>query len=184
MISKQRKTRELVGLTFSEFQSDPTKWMTRAREFRDAAVLLVESKSGSLSSPYYYNAALSLELSLKAILVAQKRKYQAIHRLKDLSDAAGVQIERDHVKTLELLSECLMWLGRYPIPKSENQWNNFHDVLFPKHKVTVHKGKIRRVIRNEKTFPTLKNYLAIWNLFQAEYSSLNQLGNSYKMLSS
>lgn len=176
MISKQRKARESVNLTFAEFQSDPTKWMTLARVFRDAALLLVESKSGSLSSPYYYNAALSLELSLKAILVAQKRKFQAIHRLKDLSDVAGVRIEKDHEKTLEFLSECLMWLGRYPTPKSENQWNNFHDVLLPKHKIVANEGKVRRVIKNGKAFPTLKNYLVIWNLFENKYSSIMPAG--------
>jgi HEPN domain-containing protein len=176
MSSKQRETRELVGLIFAKVESEPKKWMTRAREFRDAAVLIVEAKSGSLSFPYYYNAALSLELSLKAILVAQKKKYQAIHRLKDLSDAAGVKVEKDQEKTLELLSESLIWLGRYPIPKSEGQWNNFHDVLFPKHKIVEKEGKVNRVIKNEKTFPTLKNYLAIWNLFESEYSSLMPAG--------
>jgi hypothetical protein len=56
MTSKQQKTRELVGLTFRNVQEEPKKWMTLAREFRHAAVLIVESKIGSLSAPYYYNA--------------------------------------------------------------------------------------------------------------------------------
>jgi hypothetical protein len=65
-----------------------------------------------------------------------------------------------------------MWLGRYPVPKCESQWNNFHNVIFPKHKIFEQEGKISRVMKNEKTFPTLKNYLAIWNLFEGKYSSL------------
>lgn len=176
MNSKRRETRELVGFTFAKVESEPVNWMTRAREFRDAAVLIVEAKDGSLSFPYYYNAALSLELSLKAILVSRKKTYQTIHRLKDLSDAADITVEKDQEKTLELLSESLSWLGRYPIPKSEGQWNNFHDVLLPKHKVAEKEGKISRVMKNEKTFPTLKNYLAIWNLFESEYSSIKPAG--------
>ena len=176
MNSKRRETRELVGFTFAKVDSESENWMTRAREFKDAAVLIVEAKSGSLSLPYYYNAALSLELSLKAILVSRKKEYQAIHRLKDLSDAAGVKVEKDQEKTLELLSESLSWLGRYPVPKSEGQWNNFHDVLLPKHKVVEREGKVGRVMKNKKTFPTLNNYLAIWNLFESEYSSIVPVG--------
>jgi len=150
--------------------------MTRAIEFKDAAVLIVEAKDGSLTFPYYYNAALSLELSLKAILVLQKREYQHIHRLNELSNAAGVKVGKNQEKTLELLSESLSWLGRYPVPKSESQWNNFHDTLLPKHKVVKKEGNVGSVMKNEKTFPTLKNYIAIWNLFESEYSSILQNG--------
>lgn len=146
--------------------------MTRAREFKEAAVLMVEAKSGSLSFPYYYNAALSLELSLKAILVAMKKEYKTTHRLKELSDEAGIKVEQNQEITLELLSELLIWLGRYPIPKNEGQWNNFHDVLLPKHKVTEQEGTTGRVIKDEKTFPTLNNYLAIWSRFESKYSTI------------
>ncbi|MGE0467813.1 MAG: HEPN domain-containing protein [Nitrospira sp.] len=174
MSSKRRETRELVGFTFAMVESESENWITRAREFRDAAVLVVEAKNGSLSFPYYYNAALSLELSLKAILVSRKKTYPTTHRLKVLSDAAGVVVEKDQEKTLEILSESISWLCRYPIPNSEGRWNNFHDVLLPKHKVV--KKKVSRVMKNEKTFPTLKNYLAIWKLFESEYSSIKPAG--------
>lgn len=49
MSVKQREIRESVGLTIAKVGSEPAMWMTRAREFRDAAVLIVEAKSGSLS---------------------------------------------------------------------------------------------------------------------------------------
>lgn len=137
---------------------------------------MLKRRADRFPSHNYYNAALSLELSLKAILVAQKKKYQAIHRLKDLSDTAGVKVKKDQEKTLEFLSESLIWLGRYPIPKSESQWNNFHDVLFPKHKIVAKEGKVRRVIKNGKAFPTLTNYLDIWKLFENKYSSIMQAG--------
>lgn len=172
MSHKQQKTRELVGFTFAKAEAGPEGWMTRAREFKDAAVLIVEANSGSLSFPYYYNAALSLELSLKAILVAREKENRMTHRLQDLNDEAGITIEQDQEATLELLSELLIWLGRYPVPKNEGQWNNFHDVLLPKHKVMEQNGTVGRVIKNENTFPTLKNYLAIWSLYESEYFTI------------
>jgi hypothetical protein len=105
-------------------------------------------------------------------LVTLKKEYKTTHRLKELSDEAGMKIEHDQEITLELLSEHLIWLGRYPIPKNENQWNNFHDVLLPKHKVIEQEGSTGRIMKNEKTFPSLKNYLAIWRRFESEYSTI------------
>jgi HEPN domain-containing protein len=172
MSQKQQETRELVGFTFANAEADPDNWMSRAREFHEAAVLMANANGGSLSLPYYYNAALSLELFLKAILVTLKKEYKTTHRLKELSDEAGMKIEHDQEITLELLSEHLIWLGRYPIPKNENQWNNFHDVLLPKHKVIEQEGSTGRIMKNEKTFPSLKNYLAIWRRFESEYSTI------------
>ena len=106
MISKRQ---EFSDFTFSRVESEPENWMLRAGEFRDAAALLVKEKNGSLSLAYYYNAALSLELLLKAILVSQKKKYRTTHRLKDLSDEAGIVVGIDQEKTLELFSEILIF---------------------------------------------------------------------------
>ena len=78
MSLSKREVRKIVGLTFSEVGSDPKNWMRRAREFKEAAELIAMANEYAPPIPYYFNAALSLELILKAIAIARGKSCEKI----------------------------------------------------------------------------------------------------------
>lgn len=88
--------------------------------------------------------------------------FETNHLLNDLCKLIGVKITNDQECTLELLSELVVWSGRYPIPKNEGQWNNYHDVVQEKHILHEREGKVGKIFANRDRFPTLQNYLALW----------------------
>lgn len=168
MSLSKKKDREIAGFTFFKVAADSESWMNRARAFKEAAELIAKSVEYSPPIPYYYNAGISLELILKAIAIGKGIAFSPVHRLKDLCSLTGIKITNHQEYTLELLSEAIVWIGRYPVPKKEGQWDNYHDVVQEKHivreldgKTMVHRGR----------FPTVQNYLTIWNIFENEYAS-------------
>lgn len=168
----KKEVRRIVGFTFSEVGSDPKNWMGRAREFKAAAELIANANECAPPVPYYFNAALSLELILKAIAIAQGKSNKESHRLNELCNLAGLKITKDQESTLDLLSEIIVWSGRYPVPKKEGDWDNYQEVVLEKHIVCEREGNVGRTLKNEKSFPTLKNYLSIWCGFEEAYDSL------------
>jgi len=70
---------------------------------------------------------------------------------------------------LELLSELIVWSGRYPIQKKEGQWNNYHDVVLEKHIMREREGNIGQTLANKNSFPTVESFLALWNIIEAKY---------------
>lgn len=166
----KKRIREKTGYTFFEVGSDPDNWISRARCFKEAAELIAGDVY-SPSIPYYYNAGLSIELILKAIAIAKGKLFETNHRLNDLCQLVGLKITRDQECTLELLSELIIWSGRYPVPKNEGQWNNYHDLVHEKHIVRERDGNVWRVIANKNRFPDLKNYSALWDICEKEYVS-------------
>lgn len=172
-LSKKR-VREIVGFTISGVGDNPENWFNRAREFNSAAKLLVDPSHGGLSLAYYYNAGLSIELALKAIILAKSESFEKIHRLNDLAKKAGVDFTNDQNCTLELLSEIIIWSGRYPIPKSEGQWNNYYDVILEKHIVREKIGNTYRTYAHKNRFPSLENYLSIWLACENELRNVSK----------
>jgi HEPN domain-containing protein len=167
----RKKIREITGFTFSKIGSDPGNWISRARDFKDAAELIAKSGEYSPPIPYYYNSGLALELVLKAIAIAKSIEFKTTHRLNDLCKLIGLKITKDQECTLELLSELIVWSGRYPVPKKEGQWDNYHDVVQEKHIVREKEGNVGRTLANRDRFPTLQNVSTIWDICEAEYKS-------------
>jgi HEPN domain-containing protein len=163
--------REITGFTFSKIGSDPESWIRLARAFKDAAELIAKSAEYSPPIPYYYNSGLALELVLKAIAIAKSIKFETTHRLNELCKLIGLHISNDQECTLELLSEIIVWGGRYPVPKKEGQWSNYHDVVQEKHIVRKREGNVGSTLVNRDRFPTLNNFLTIWSICEAEYRS-------------
>ena len=171
MSLSKKDVREIAGFTFLEVGSDPEIWINRARAFKDAAELIAKNEEYSPPFPYYYNAGISLELYLKAIAITQGKTFEANHRLNDLCKLVGMKLNKDQYCTLELLSELIIWGGRYPVPKKEGQWDNYHDVIQEKHKKREQEGNVGRVLANQDRFPSLKNCSILWALCEQEYAS-------------
>lgn len=66
---------------------------------------------------YRLLCGMSLELAYKAILVAQGKSVPATHNLVRLATLAGIRVSRSEADVLELLHQCVVWEGRYPVPK-------------------------------------------------------------------
>lgn len=153
-----------MGYTFYEIGSNPENWRSRAICFKEAAELIAKCNE-SPPIPYYYNAGFSIELLLKAVAIAKGKPFETNHRLIDLCKLNGIKITQDQELTLELLSEHIVWSGRYPVPKKEGQWDNFHDYIIEKH--IERERNVTKANRNR--YPTLQNFLYLWNLFENEY---------------
>ena len=169
-ITRQR-VREIVGFTFDGTRNDAPNWETRARAFKLAAVRLAENHDSSPPIPYYFNAALSLELLLKAISVARGQQPEHTHDLNKLCKQLKLPISNDHECTLELLSELLIWSARYPIPKHESKWDRYFDSVLEKHVVRQHSGNVGSTMIHRERFPTRENYLALWQQFEKAYEA-------------
>jgi HEPN domain-containing protein len=167
----RKERRKITGYTFPKIGSDPENWIRLARAFKDAAELIAKSDEYSSPIPYYYNSGVALELALKAIAIAKSMQFETNHRLNDLCKLVGLKINKDQECTLELLSEFIVWSGRYPVPKKEGQWNNYHDVVIEKHIIREKEGNISRTLANRDRFPTLQNFGSIWRMCEAEYRS-------------
>jgi len=166
-----KDVREIVGLTFSQNGSDAQGWFNLACSFKTAAELLGAKAESSLAIAYYFNAGLSIELILKAVAIAKGKNFDANHRLNDLCVNTAIKFTKDQACTLELFSEIIVWSGRYPTPKNEGQWDNYHDVVLEKHIVREREGNTFKTIVHKVRFPTLENYLKIWGLCEEEYKN-------------
>ncbi len=167
MSPDRRKIREIAGFTFMKQRNDHQNWYDLASSFHDAAVLL-HSEHQSPSPPFYYNAALSVELLLKSILIAKNKGLIEKHKLLDLAKKTEIFFTHDQECTLELLSQIIIWSGRYPAPRNKKDWDEYYDDILEKH---IDRGALRTSL-NIGRFPTLENYLKIWVLSDAEYKKL------------
>ena len=168
MALSKKIVREITGFTFLKTSSDIENWFNRACSFNTATKLLSES----LSEAYFYNAGLSIELLLKTIILAQSKTFETNHKLNGLCENAGIKLTKDQTITLDLFSEIIIWSGRYPTPKNEGQWNNYHDSILEKHIVREQNGNTFKTLAHSGRFPSLENYLKIWNLCESEYQRL------------
>ena len=84
-----------------------------------------------------------------------------------MCETANVDLSPDQITTLEDFKEIVIWLGRYPAPNKEEDWDRYHDVHFPKtiiREMTSKGGATIRTTRvNPATFANWENYKRIWD---------------------
>lgn len=171
MISR-RRTREIVGYTRDKLAADSNAWHSSAIGFRAAAEILKEfsDRIPNDSRPFVFNAALSLELIFKAILAKKKLPIpngRSGHNLRNLCLRGSVKLSGSQMLTLDLLGEMIIWAGRYPAPKTSEEWDKYRDQTFEKHVIR----KSNNPIANPKTFPNWENYLKIWDVCIAGFET-------------
>lgn len=128
--------------TFASQQSNEESWYRSAISFHEGANVLEQHLGPILGGRLVVltNAALSIELLLKAIIVAKGGIAPKTHELFGLARDAGVAFTNSQEATLELLGEFLKWSGRYPVPNNEKAWDNYFDNVFERH-VIRERGK-------------------------------------------
>ena len=138
------KSREIASLTYSSAKMNPSSWYSCANSFHTATEVLgdnINTIDGGIRV-VLLNAALSIELLLKAIIVATGNEIRTIHTLPELAKDAVVPFSAAQECTLELLSEILIWSGKYPVPKSEGKWNVYFDYILEKHIIRQREGNV------------------------------------------
>jgi len=82
---------------------------------------LGKGRSANTWAVYLMLCGLSLELIYKAILVVKKQQVSTKHTLKNLADLAGIHSDRRKEDLLAILTEAIIWDGKYPVPRDEQQ---------------------------------------------------------------
>lgn len=158
--------REIAGLKYSSAKMSASSWYRLANSFYTATTVLGDNINNIDAgiSVFLFNAALSIELLLKTIIVATKNEVRKTHSLRELATDAEVSFSAAQQSTLELLTAILIWRGRYPVPTSEENWNNFYDDILEKHIIRERKGKVYSTLKRPETFPTNENIEKIWKV--------------------
>jgi len=123
-------------------------WMSMREDYSDifAAELGFASQfnmSVAVWPVYMMLCGLSLELLYKAISVAKGEEVKPIHDLIQLANLAGIKTEGQSKKLLALLTESIIWEGKYPAPKDKRREsfstanNLYNQVMYTK---CQHKG--------------------------------------------
>lgn len=77
---------------------------------------------------YQMLCGMAFELLFKAIIVAKGQRPQTNHKLVALSQDAGVAMTDTQLRTLKILSESVIWDGRYPVPKDERHFHELNEL--------------------------------------------------------
>lgn len=173
-MTDRKKIREIIGYTHQEQRDNADLWYKNSLSFHEASIILYEYQervNGGLRI-FQFNAALSLELMFKAILAAKGENIPTIHVLRELCTNSEVELDEDQKHTLDLLTESIFWLARYPSPKAEGQWDNYHDNILEKHIIRTQSGNTYSTLANPKRFPSMENYSKIWKICLVKYASI------------
>jgi HEPN domain-containing protein len=169
-----KEIRRITQHTFANQQSNEESWYRSAISFHEG-VNVLEQHLGSIRGGKLViltNAALSIELLLKAIIVAKGGKAPITHRLLGLARDAGVVFSKNQEATLELLGEVLKWSGRYPVPNKVEDWDHYYDDVFERHVIREREGNVGIVRANPETFPSVKNYEKLWDLANRKWGEI------------
>jgi HEPN domain-containing protein len=169
-----RKNRRIAQHTFDSQKSNEDSWYRSAISFHKCANILWQHKdSTSWGFPVILlNAALSIELLLKAIIVAKGVEAPQTHELLELAREAEVSFLKKQNATLELLGEFLKWSGRYPVPNKEKVWDHYYGCVLEKHIIRERVENVGLVRANPDTFPSVKNYESLWNLANRKWDEI------------
>jgi hypothetical protein len=174
--------RRIGQYTFAHLQSNDESWYSSAIAFHEGASIL-DQHIGSMRCGrlvFLTTAALSIELLLKAAIVAKGGIAPITHDLPRLARDAEVAYSKEQEATLELLSEVLKWSGRYPVPTNEKAWDHYHDNVFERHVIREREGGVGTTRANPETFPSVNNYEKLWDLANRKWDEIQRNGKRTK----
>ncbi len=170
----KKKIPEITGYTFANQSSSKESWYNAAISFHEGAGILAQhndSIQGGIRV-FLVNVALSLELLLKAILVAQGKEAPSNHKLRSLAGETGVDFTESQKATLEILEEIFTWSGRYPVPNKASVWDTYYDQVLERHVIREKAGNTHITTANPKTFPTVENCDALWTIANRKWDEI------------
>jgi hypothetical protein len=154
-------------------QETPAYWHNKSLDLFISAhtlwVAMQDNKSLEVNCwpTYKMLMGMSFELLFKAHCVGAGINFAAIHDLVELARTANFTITKDENGTLKVLSEYIIWDGKYPIPKKpqhlENHWKNQSQVLSDKKKF----GGLTVQVSNDKL--DFENLSPFWQKYSDQF---------------
>lgn len=171
---EKKKIREITGYTVENESKNFESWYRCAIAFYDAAIILYRSDAELTRANFAadFNAALSIEIMLKAIIVKQKKKLKMTHKLTELYSYVGIDLTMNQKYLVEYLTEAIIWF-KYPVPKREEVWNRFYDEVFEALIIRYRNGNTFSTVANMERWPSLDNYLKLWAILNDKYEEYN-----------
>jgi HEPN domain-containing protein len=166
-----KKIRKIVGYTQEAVSRNHDEWYKIATEFHEAAVVLYEHRN-HFTRVFAFNAGLSIELLLKAILIAKGMDARRTHNIGELAKLAQIELNEDQRCTADLLAAVVEWRGRYPAPTSERKWDDFHDSILERHVIKKQCGTVFATSADPKRFPNFNTYSTLWLILETELRRL------------
>lgn len=163
---------------FNIRQETPAYWHSKSHDLfvsaRTLWVAIQNNKNLEVNcwSTYKMLMGMSFELLFKAHCVGGGISFGATHDLVTLAKTANFTTSKDENGILKVLSEYILWDGRYPTSKKtqylENHWKNESQVLNDKKQL----GNLSVQVSNGKL--DVENLLPIWrkysDLFMEKYN--------------
>lgn len=168
---------DLYKKQFETRKNTPAYWHNKSQDlFVSARTLwkaMEENKSLEVNcwSTYKMLMGMSFELLFKAHCVGAGIDFEMTHDLVGLAKSAKLPTSEEENKILNVLSEYVLWDGRYPTPKKDihlkNHWQNENKIAHDKQA-----GSMHFEISNKNL--DLENLSQIWrkssDLFLSKYN--------------
>lgn len=127
---------------FESLNRNSLHWHNKASDlFTSAMVLWKAMDSGNAIecwSTYKMLMGLSFELLFKAIAIQRKLTFPANHQLVEIANSANLNLTVDEKTILRVLTEYILWDGKYPAPHKkihlENHWKHENKVAYDSEK--------------------------------------------------
>lgn len=155
---------------FDENNNNSLAWLNKSTDLFSSAHILWKAREEDgfyCWSTYKMLMGMSFELLFKAICIQMKSEVAHTHDLFNLSKYANVELTKEEVSILNILTEYIVWDGRYPNPKSKSKleahWKHENKVNNDHFKIGNLKGQRRN---NKLDFDPLAR---IWRKCLAAY---------------
>ncbi len=171
---RMKEIRQITGHTFANAQSNKDLWYDLAVSYHVGANILslnIDAMPRGMLA-FLTNTALSIELLLKAIIVAKGGIPRVSHDLLAFARDAETAFSKNPGATLEWLSAMLDWSGRYPVPNSERLWDHYLDNVQERHTIRERAGNTSTVRANRETFPSVQNCEKLWDLVHRKWDEI------------
>lgn len=136
---------------FKNLSKNSLHWHNKASELFTSAKVLWEAMDNGYAiecwSVYKMLVGLSFELLFKSIAIQKNLTFPTTHQLVNLANSAQLKLTNDEKEILKILTEYILWDGKYPVPHKkthlENHWKHENKVAYDKEKhgsLTIEKG--------------------------------------------
>lgn len=127
---------------FKNLSENSLHWHNKASDLFVSAKVLWEAMDNGYAvecwSTYKMLMGLSFELLFKSIAIQKNLTFSATHQLVELANSANLKLIDEEKKILKVLTEYILWDGKYPVPHKkihlENHWKNQNNVAYDKEK--------------------------------------------------
>lgn len=116
--------------TYSRLKQTSDYWHSEAANLFTSAEVLYNNLD---KEPFCWNSyklliGLSFELLLKSIAIQKNMELSHTHKLDKLIKSINIPLSNDDLGILKILTEYVIWSGKYPTPKTANELTKLSDL--------------------------------------------------------